>query len=121
VETSTGATDNHNVSFESSPIFAIIETMFSITTPSDHVTALGLRVRALRLQRNETQAALAARAGVSTPTLAALEDGRGTLLTLARVLYALGRERELDALVPADPPARLDDVVAPRTRRRARP
>jgi transcriptional regulator with XRE-family HTH domain len=94
--------------------------MFSITTPAEHVTALGARVRALRLQRNETQAALAARAGVSTPTLAALEEGRGTLLTLSRVLYALGRERELDALVPPDPPRNLDEVVSPRPRRRAR-
>ena len=94
--------------------------MFSIMTPDEHATALGARLRALRLQRNEAQAALAARVGVSTPTLAALEAGRGTLQTLARVLYALGREGELDGLLPPDPPSTLDEVVAPPSRRRAR-
>ncbi|MCK6572752.1 helix-turn-helix domain-containing protein [Myxococcota bacterium] len=94
--------------------------MFSIMTPDDYAAALGTRLRALRLQRNEAQAALAARAGVSTPTLAALEAGRGTLQTLARVMYALGREGELDGLLPPDPPSTLEEVIAPPVRRRAR-
>lgn len=80
-------------------------------------------MRRLRLQRNITQAELAERAGMSRPTLAALErQGKGTLESLTRVMYALGRERELEALLRPDPPATLDDLTAPpRPRRRARP
>jgi transcriptional regulator with XRE-family HTH domain len=84
---------------------------------------LGARLRALRLQRNLTQADLASRAGISRPTLAALErEGAGSLETLASVLYALGREAELEAIGQPDPAMSLEDVVAPkRVRQRARP
>jgi len=82
---------------------------------------LGTRLRELRLQRNVTQTALAERAGISRPTLAALErNGRGTIETLAAVMYALGREGELDALLRPDPPSTLDEVTAPQKRQRAR-
>ena len=83
---------------------------------------LGKRLRALRLQRNITQADLAARAGVSRSTLIALEvRGRGTLDTLVRVMYALGREGEVASLLPPDPPSTLDEFVTPHKRQRARP
>jgi putative transcriptional regulator len=84
-------------------------------------TEVGARLRALRLHRNITQASLAERAGVSRPTLAALErDGRGSLETVAAVMYALGREGELDGLFVPDPPSTLAAVTAPRQRQRAR-
>lgn len=96
--------------------------MFDVKTPADYAAALGGRLRALRLQRNVTLAGLASQAGVSAPTLAALERrGQGTLVTLAQVMYALGREGELDALLAADPPSILEEVTAPRRRERARP
>ena len=83
---------------------------------------LGSRLRALRLQRNITQAELAKTIGVSRPTLAALErDGRGTVETLAATIYALGRESEFDALLLPDPPSTLIEAVRPPMRRRARP
>ena len=96
--------------------------MFSPKSPTDYPPELGARLRALRLQRNMTQAALAKRAGMSVPTVRSLESGgRGTLMTFARVAYALGRERELEALLTPDPPSTLEEVSAPRTRQRARP
>ena len=95
--------------------------MFSTKSPDGYARELGARLRSLRLQRNITQSVLALRAGVSVPTLRALESGgRGTVATLAHVLYALGRERELDALLAPDPPSTLEDVTAPRVRQRAR-
>jgi transcriptional regulator with XRE-family HTH domain len=61
---------------------------------------LGSRLRALRLSRNESQEALARRAGVGKATLQRLEEGRsGTIVTLLRVLRALGLD-DLDGLVP---------------------
>jgi transcriptional regulator with XRE-family HTH domain len=61
---------------------------------------LGSRLRALRLSRNESQEALALRAGVGKATLQRLEEGRsGTIITLLRVLRALGLD-DLDGLVP---------------------
>jgi transcriptional regulator with XRE-family HTH domain len=62
---------------------------------------LGSRLRALRLNRNESQEALALRAGVGKATLQRLEEGRsGTIVTLLRVLRALGLDG-LDGLAPA--------------------
>jgi transcriptional regulator with XRE-family HTH domain len=62
---------------------------------------LGSRLRGLRLSRNESQEELARRAGVGKATLQRLEEGRsGTIVTLLRVLRALGLDN-LDALVPA--------------------
>ena len=79
-------------------------------------------MRALRLQRNVTQASLARQAGVSTPTLGALErHGRGSIDTLVRVMYSLGREGELDALLGPDPPSTLEEAEHPVERQRARP
>jgi transcriptional regulator with XRE-family HTH domain len=62
---------------------------------------LGSRLRGLRLNRNESQAELARRAGIGKATLQRLEEGRsGTIATLLRVLRALDLSN-LDALVPA--------------------
>jgi transcriptional regulator with XRE-family HTH domain len=63
---------------------------------------LGTRVRALRLQRNVTQKALAEATLLSLNTIKALENGRGKLATLIAVLRELGALDQLDNLVPAD-------------------
>src|SRR4029077_15042071 len=71
--------------------------------PSDEVLQelLGSRLRGLRLNRNESQAELARRAGIGKATLQRLGEGRsGTIVTLLRVLRALDLDH-LDALVPA--------------------
>src|SRR6201986_3606338 len=60
---------------------------------------LGSRLRALRLNRNESQEALARRAGVGKATLQRLEGGRsGTIVPLLRVPRPLDLDA-LDALV----------------------
>lgn len=88
---------------------------------TERAKRVGARLRALRLQRNVTLASLATRAGISRPTLSALErDGRGSLETLAAVLYALGREGELDGLLVPDPPSTLAEMTTPIKRQRAR-
>ena len=95
--------------------------MFVTKNPTEIARSLGVRVRTLRLQRNVTQSQLARDAGISRPTLGALETrGRASLETLARVMYALGRETELDALLAPDPPSTLDEVTSVSARQRAR-
>ena len=90
-------------------------------TPTDHARELGARLRALRLQRNQTQERVARQAGISRPTLAALESrGKGSLENLARVMFVLGRERELDSLLEPDPPSTLTELTTSRKRQRAR-
>ena len=63
--------------------------------------ALGRRLARHRLNRNLTQAVLAAQAGVSTLTVQRMEHGRSSqAANLIRILRALGLLDNLDALVP---------------------
>ena len=63
--------------------------------------ALGQRLARHRLNRNLTQAALAAEAGVSALTVQRIERGRSSqAANLIRILRALGLLDNLDALVP---------------------
>ena len=94
--------------------------MFDAKTPVDYAELIGAGVRALRLQRNITQSELARRAGISRPTLSALENtGSGSLLTLSRVMFVLAREEELAGLLQPDPPSTLEDAATPKVRQRA--
>ena len=71
--------------------------------PSDHAAlqALGRRLARHRLNRNLTQAEVAAEAGVSTLTVQRIEQGRSSQATnLIRILRALGLLDNLDSLVP---------------------
>jgi transcriptional regulator with XRE-family HTH domain len=62
---------------------------------------LGDRIARERLNRNLTQEALAAEAGVSRSTVRRLEAGESTQLTnLIRILRALGLLANFDALIP---------------------
>lgn len=80
---------------------------------------LGSRLRETRLQRNLTQAWLAAEAGVSTPTLAKLESGRPVqLATLVRVLRALGMLNGLELAVPEPQTSPIEQLRRHRGRRR---
>jgi len=80
--------------------------------------ALGERLRAARLRRRLTQAVVATRIGVSTPTLAQLEAGnpRTSLATLLRLLEVLGLGTDIDRIAVDDELGRrLQDIaqVAP--------
>jgi len=71
---------------------------------------LGARIERVRLQRNLTQAALAARAGVSKRTIERLESGETAtrLAGFLRVCHVLGLLQQLDQLVPAPAPSPME-------------
>lgn len=92
------------------------------------LSELGDHIRLARQRRRLAAALVAERAGMSRPTLRALERGAPsvTLGALANVLHVLGLERELGAIGRDDPFGRkLEDarleaqprVRAPRRRR----
>lgn len=93
-----------------------------LMSSSELAAELGSRVQRERLRQDLTQRTLAARAGLSRPTIARLEaDGTTTLESFLAVLTALGRVDDLAPLLQP-PPARtvaefLDEQP---TRRRGR-
>lgn len=78
---------------------------------------LGHDLRALRLARNVTQSALAARAGVSVHSLKNLERGVATVRTLVQVLLALERDEWLGLAGVALPAGLAADTPRIVTRR----
>lgn len=92
-----------------------------ISNPEELILAVGESIRDLRLQKNLTQAVLAAQAGVSMTALRHLESGQGAnLTTLIRVVRALDRQDWLKGLAPRVTINPLHMVRAPAGRRRAR-
>jgi transcriptional regulator with XRE-family HTH domain len=88
------------------------------------LAALGLNVRLARQRRGLTATLLAERAGMSRPTLRAIERGEPgvTLGALANVLQSLGLEGDLEAIGRDDPLGRkLDDAQLERRQRVGRP
>jgi len=83
---------------------------------------LGRRLARARLERNLTQAQLAAQAGLGRATLQRLESGQDSeLSTLIRTLRALGLLELLDRLVPDPPPSPIELLkLQGKERRRAR-
>jgi len=88
------------------------------------LVALGERVEMARKRRRMTQQTLAARAGISVPTLRKLEQGGAgvSLAALVRILQVLGLARDIDRLAADDELGRrLQDIQqkgAPRRRPR---
>lgn len=83
------------------------------TDPADTVILgeLGLRLAAARLERNLTQAELAAEAGVAKRTVERLEAGESSqLANLVRVVRALGLAANFDLLVPETPPSPIAEL-----------
>ncbi len=80
-------------------------------TDATVVEELGRRLRQTRLEQNLAQRQLADEAGVSTPTIRNLEDGKPTqLVTMIRVLRILGLIEGLDLLVPEPVPSPIDQL-----------
>jgi putative transcriptional regulator len=72
---------------------------------------LGARVARHRLNRNQTQEALAEEAGVSLRTVTRIESGQSVQLTnLIRLLRALDLLENLEVAVPAPPPSPIQQV-----------
>ena len=66
--------------------------------------ALGARLRAARLRREMSQAALAEKVGVHVQTILKLESGNPatSLATMLLVLKALGMSADIDAIAAQD-------------------
>lgn len=89
----------------------------------EHEAELGARLRALRLNKNTSQAVLAGRAGISLRALKNLEGGQGAQLrTFLSVLRALGREDWLESVAPIPTlnPLHMTRSASPRQRARSR-
>jgi transcriptional regulator with XRE-family HTH domain len=67
--------------------------------------ALGARLRAARLRKELSQAALAERVGVHVQTILKLESGNPatSLATMLRVLQVLGMADDIDTLAAEEP------------------
>ena len=82
---------------------------------------MGERVRAQRQARHYSQQALAEQAGISRPTLSALERGRDVSVdTLLSVLRALDLLDSFDGAVPAPAASPIDELEGTSSRRRSR-
>jgi transcriptional regulator with XRE-family HTH domain len=96
----------------------------SFQTPEELQTALGARLRKLRLSRNIDQRATADKAGISEKALRNLESGHGsTVETLLRTLKALDSLEGIEMLAPepsVDPLAVLRSSKPPQRVRRPR-
>src|ERR1700684_47407 len=96
----------------------------SFQTPEELQTALGARLRKLRLSRHIDQRATADKAGISEKALRNLESGHGsTVETLLRTLKALDSLEGIELLAPepsVDPLALLRASKPPQRVRRPR-
>ena len=94
-----------------------------VSTDQEVLAQVGQRLQRTRLQQNVTQAQLAERAGVSLRTVSAAEAGEDVRLsTLIRLMRALGRLDNFDALLPPPKASPLELVERRgRERQRARP
>jgi transcriptional regulator with XRE-family HTH domain len=88
--------------------------------PHEMSVLLAGRLRELRLLAGWKQSTVAARAGVSLPTLRRFErTGRTSLASFLRICHALGRLDELAGLL-VPPPARTIEDLERRSGRPAR-
>lgn len=102
---------------------ALIDIMISLTlsSPIDVLQALGQRARMRRLTQNLSQEGLASRANISLGTLKQYErTGKASLETVVKIAFALGAEREFEALFPPEAVTRIEDVIETAPRKRGR-
>lgn len=97
-----------------------VTMMFSLSTVPEIASALGKRLRRLRLHQALTQAELAARAGLSTRAVRNLESsGQATLETFLKVIVAVGRAEDLGPILEVKIHSIRDMERAHRERQRA--
>ena len=92
---------------------------YPIQPPEDLAVDLGQRLREMRLTQAYTQQSLADKAGIGLRPLKDLEAGRGSrVLTLIRVLKALGAEDAIQSLAPRPTISPMDMLTRPKGRLR---
>ncbi|TAM54136.1 MAG: XRE family transcriptional regulator [Paraburkholderia sp.] len=95
--------------------------LFKLATPLEVASELGRRLRTRRLSLNQSQAEVAARAGVSLGALRSLErTGLVTVEVLLRVAGTLGLLQQLEPVFVVRPATIEQMEAANRSRRRAR-
>ena len=90
--------------------------MLLIKSPAELAMELADRIRSKRLQRGWTQAEMAERSGLRTPTYVLFErSGKISLVRLLKVLETLDLTREFDRIGRQEDLAglKLDDLVQP--------
>jgi transcriptional regulator with XRE-family HTH domain len=94
-----------------------MHTMMDVIEQDHYLSGLGLRLKTLRLARNDTMAVFAQRLGVSAGTLRAMEHGMATVQIGAwiKALWVLDRLDDLNGVL-APRASLLDQARAPRTR-----
>jgi transcriptional regulator with XRE-family HTH domain len=97
-------------------------TISNLLTDDAVLEELGRRLAHTRLERNVSQAELAAEAGISKTTLERIERGDPVQINnFVRVLRALGQLDELDHVVPEPLPRPLERLsLEGKRRKRAR-
>ena len=92
---------------------------YPIQPPEDLAVDLGQRLRDMRLAQAYTQQSLADKAGIGLRPLKDLEAGRGSrVLSLIRVLKALGAEDAIQSLAPRPTISPMDMLTRPKGRLR---
>lgn len=95
----------------------LIYIIMNFKEQQQYLSELGIRLKTLRLARNDTMAVFAQRLGVSAGTLRAMEHGVGTVQIGAwvKALWVLDHLDDLNGLL-AQKASLLDQARAPRTR-----
>src|ERR1700678_3183980 len=95
--------------------------MLDLEEQRQHLSDLGVRLKALRLARNDTMAVFAQRLGVSAGTLRAMEHGAATVQVGAwvKALWVLDHLDDLNGVL-VQKASLLEQARAPRTRIRQR-
>jgi hypothetical protein len=95
--------------------------MLDVKEQRQYLSELGIRLKTLRLARNDTMAVFAQRLGVSAGTLRAMEHGTATVQIGAwvKALWVLDHLDDLNGVL-AQKESLLEQARAPRTRSRQR-
>jgi transcriptional regulator with XRE-family HTH domain len=95
--------------------------MVDVKEQRQYLAQLGIRLKTLRLERNDTMAVFAQRLGVSAGTLRAMEHGTATVQIGAwvKALWVLDRLDDLNGVL-AQKASLLEQARTPRTRGRQR-
>jgi transcriptional regulator with XRE-family HTH domain len=95
--------------------------MLDVKEQRQYLSELGIRLKMLRLARNDTMAIFAQRLGVSAGTLRAMEHGTATVQIGAwvKALWVLDRLDDLNGVL-AQKASILEQARAPRSRIRQR-